>query len=182
MIAITLASGIISAYLLTAIVYFAHIRSGYSHWRDTISELGETGALHAKQVSYYVFLIAGLLLIMLALIVCYFFGSDSISPLAGLLGCAGTGYAVAGIFPCDKGAPLGGSAKQQIHNAGGFIEYIGGAFFMMQHPDATQLAYVVIASAVLISLPPLFSWRGLIQRVGELALFSAMILMSLRYD
>ena len=81
-------------------------------------------------VSYGLFLPVGLLLGLIATLAV----SQRVrtTALAGLAGCVGTGYVVAAFFPCDVGAPVSGSGRQGIHNLGGAVEYIGGAYWLTQ--------------------------------------------------
>lgn len=159
-------------WLTFAIVRFG-LRPGYSHTRHTISELGETGAPAARQVNYGVFLPVGAVLLGTGALL---WGEHP--DAGGLAACIGAGYAIAAFFPCDPGSPVSGSLRQQIHNAGGAIEYLGGAFFIARlqaggspSPDIPGLPALIVASAVALSLPLFFRWRGLIQRLAEIALF-----------
>lgn len=176
---------LITLYLLAGIIYFAQRRREYSHVRHTISELGEMGAPHQRFVSLGLFLPIGAALLLIGLFL-YRQASEEISDvLGGLSICVGIGYIVAAFFPCDKGSPLSGTTRQQIHNLGGFVEYAGSAFFLIQAADRLPsswfdtIGYTVLAGAVLLSVQALFSWRGLIQRVAEVSLFGALIALSL---
>ncbi|GAB3641224.1 DUF998 domain-containing protein [Spirosoma arcticum] len=172
-------------YLLVGIIYFAHHRSDYSHVRHTISELGETESADSRLVSLGLFLPTGGILLLVSLFL-YQRASEEIDPvLGGLSACVGIGYIVAAFFPCDKGSPLSGTTRQQIHNLGGFVEYAGGAFFLIQAADRLPgswfdtIGYTVLAGAVLLSVQALFPWRGMIQRVAESWLFGTLIVLSL---
>lgn len=164
-------------WLTFAIIRFGR-RPAYSHLRHTISELGETGAPAARQVNYGVFLPVGVILLTTGVML------HSEHPnAAGLAACIGAGYAIAAFFPCDPGSPLSGSLRQQIHNAGGAIEYLGGAYFIARlqaegtlAPDIPGLPALLLASAVALSIPALSPWRGLIQRLAEMALFLSLFL------
>lgn len=166
-----------SLWLLTGIGYFGWRKPAYSHWQDTISELGEAGSLFSRAVSYGLFLPVGLLLGLVAAL------ADT-TALTGLTGCVGTGYVVAAFFPCDMGSPLSGSGRQQIHNLGGAVEYIGGAYWLTQlNPQRMVMDYnlyavaagSLIVGSVLLSIPGLLI-RGLIQRMMEGILFSSILL------
>jgi hypothetical protein len=159
-------------WLTFGIIRFGR-RPGYSHIRHTISELGESGAPAARQVNFGIFLPVGAALLGMGVML---WGGHP--DAAGLAACIGAGYAVAAFFPCDPGSPLAGSMRQQIHNAGGAIEYLGGAYFIarLQAEGAAGLNIpglpaLLIASAVALSVPSLSPWRGLIQRLAEIALF-----------
>jgi hypothetical protein len=166
-----------TVWLLVGIGYFSGRKLAYSQWQNTISELGEAGSPLSRPVSYGLFLPVGLLLGLVALV------ADS-TALAGLAGCVGTGYIVAALFPCDVGSPLSGSGRQQLHNIGGAVEYVGGAYWLTQlSPQLVVLdcnlyaigAAVLIVGSVLLSLWGL-PLRGLVQRLMEGVLFGSLLL------
>lgn len=166
-----------TALLLTGIAYFGWKKPAYSHWQHTISELGEVGSPLSRTVSYGLFLPVGLLLELVAMLA-------ETTALAGLSGCVGTGYVVAAFFPCDVGSPLSGSGRQRIHNLGGAVEYIGGAYWLTQMGNPVFVmgynlyaiaAGSLIVGSILLSIPGL-PFRGLIQRLMEGGLFGALLL------
>lgn len=163
-----------SLLLLAALLHFPRRRPGYSHRRHTISELGEVGSRDGRLVSLGVFLPVGLLLGAAALL------TRGANPAASLLAaCVGVGYGVAAFFPCDPGSPLEGSARQGVHNLGGAVEYVGGTLALWRlgeaHGGWFQAAAVVVGLATVgLSLPVLFTVRGLIQRVAEAVLLSGL--------
>src|SRR5215467_13349317 len=112
-----------AAVLLLGTLYFASLRSGYSHISNTISELGETGAPQAHLVAFGFFLPVGLIA-WGALWLAYRDGSgqDTLLVLFALSGL-GAGYVLAAFFPCDPGAPLFGSRRTLLNNAAGVIDY-----------------------------------------------------------
>jgi len=163
--------------LLAGIAYFGWRKPAYSHWQHTISELAEVGSPLSSLVSYGLFLPVGLLLGLAATL------ADSTS-IAGLAGCVGTGYIVAALFPCDVGSPLSGSGRQQIHNLGGAVEYIGSAYWLTQLSPHRMIIddnlYSIAASSllvgsILVSIPGL-PLRGLVQRLMEGILFGSLLL------
>ncbi len=162
----------VSLFLAGAIIYWGFKRKSYNHIKHTISELGERGAEHARLVNYGVFLPSGVILFVIALLTNSF--------VQGLAVCLGVGYAVAAFFPCDVGSPTSGSTSQQIHNLGGGVEYLGGAYFIFQSNqpllflESKVIAGVILICAILISIPSL-PMRGLVQRVAEVLLFSSLI-------
>jgi hypothetical protein len=169
----------VSAYLIVGIVYFGYKKAGYDHLKHTISELGETGSAWEKQVSFGLFLPAGIGLLVIALT------HWDHEVARGLSACLAFGYLVAAFFPCDKGSPSSGSWKQQVHNLGGFIEYAGAIFFLIKGGeydlgifgiDFKVIGYIVIVCVIITSIPgnPV---RGLAQRIAELLLFGALISM-----
>ena len=178
---LTSAALITSLYLLASIICFGHKLPAYSHVKDTISELGETGSPFEKAVGYGVFLPIGFLLMIISAVL-YFQDpqNDLHQNLSGLTACTGMGYAIAVFFPCDQGSPFSGSTRQQIHNLGGFIEYVGGSYFLFQASEAipflSTIGYTIIICTIGISITKIA--RGLIQRGAEVALFGAMIYIS----
>lgn len=169
-----LLAGTTISYLLIAILVFAARRPGYSHLRDTISELGEVGAAEGRRVSFGVFLPVGLGLAAYGFLVRQSTLAAA-NELAMLAFCVAAGYVVAAFFPCDPGSPLSGSFRQGIHNLGGAVEYIGGALALfrlaeVQGEPFQLLGAIVFPAGLLLSLPQLAKVRGLIQRVAETAL------------
>jgi hypothetical protein len=165
-----------ASLLLIGTLYFGQRKPGYSQVRHTISELGEVGSADARPVGYGLFLSVGVLLMVIAAL------SNS-QPLRGLAACVGVGYIVAAFFPCDVGSPSSGSGRQQIHNLGGAVEYIGGAYFIVQFSDSQCTmgpdvinggAGIVFLGAMLLSIPQL-PLRGLVQRIIEVILFGFLI-------
>ncbi len=164
------------ACLLLAIVGFAAHRPDYSHFKNTISELGEAGATNARLVSFGVFLPVGVTLLLVAVL------ARAVEVNAALLAvCMGVGYAVAAIFPCDPGSPVSGSPRQAVHNLGGGVEYFGGALALWRlsevHGSFFHVAALTVAVAgVALTIPSLPGIRGLVQRVAEVALFACLSL------
>jgi hypothetical protein len=158
----------------------------YSHVRHTISELGETGSPVEKVVGYGLFLGVGVALLAVSAYIYFAMPDETARQFSWLIACVAAGYVVAAIFPCDAGSPVNGSIKQHIHNSGGFIEYAGGAFFMLhiarelENDILKNMAYTVFICALLISINFLFPWRGLIQRIAEAILFGSMIWIAMQ--
>jgi hypothetical protein len=166
--------------LTVGVVVFGSRKPGYGHVRDTISELGEIGAPHQHAVALALFAPIGLVLLVVA------WQMHATQPaIAALAACISIGYLVAAAFPCDIGSPLSGSARQTIHNLGGGIEYVGGGFAMLRLSETLGPAFrftgfVVLATAVALSIPPLAPVRGLVQRVAELGLFGGLVVATWR--
>lgn len=170
----TVATLAAASYLAVSLAVLGARTHGYSHVRHTISELGEVGAPYQRLVAFGVFLPAGALLLAAAYMV-----RDVSQTTAALALCIAVGYAVAAWFPCDPGSPVSGSARQAVHNLGGAVEYVGGGAILLamggsHGPAFTAAGGVVFASAVLLSVLPPASVRGLVQRVGEACLFAAL--------
>ena len=177
-----------AAVVLLGTLYFASLRSGYSHISNTISELGETGAPQAHLVAFGFFLPVGLI-VWWALWLAHRHGSgqDTLLVLFALSGL-GAGYVLAAFFSCDPGAPLFGSWRTLVHNAAGVIDYGGTAFgfllfcqYCARHKRRAQAAIFGVAAAlgflaiVLLGFPPAFPVRGAVQRVAELIQFTGVL-------
>lgn len=160
-----------SSYLLTQLIILGRRRLLYSHMRDTISELGEVGAVDQRMVAVGVFLPVGVVLLCVASLL---LGVNR--PAALLALCVAIGYLTAAAFPCDPGSPLSGSPRQGVHNLGGAVEYIGGGLALLKLSQTLGQAFgvaglVVLSIAIALSIPGVAAIRGLIQRVAELCLF-----------
>lgn len=173
------------------VVLFARRRPGYSHVRQTISELGEAGADDAREVAIFGFAPAAhgiwLFVAALAWTVPLLAQGSGVWLLAGL----GAGFLAAAIFPCDPGAPLIGSWRNNLHNllAGlGYLSGAAGVYFLgdaLERADvapfaaslATPIAVVVVAGLLLMF--PANPFRGLAQRVATGAIHAWMLLLAL---
>ena len=171
-------------FVLIGTIVFASLRPEYTHIRNTISELGETGAALGHQVSYGIFLPAGLLVWAAVYLAANSATTRELKVVLALLSSLGTGYVMAAIFPCDPGSPLMGSWRQQVHNFFGFIEYAGTAsgmllachMFLKKGLISTGVAFGVAGVVVLLCLAGLsiasaFPYRGGIQRIAEAIMF-----------
>ena len=176
-------------HLFVSVVWLARKRDDYSHLRQTISELGETGSVVAKAVAWISFAPTSVLF-CLTLLTMHPFLPETESITQGLLflSLIGLGYFLAALFPCDPGAPMFGSGRNLVHNIGATLEYLGAlAGFDLLHrslEDSTPWAHLAVASqgvfiAVLIGfLGTVFPnpFRGLSQRIGEFAIFGWLVL------
>lgn len=173
MLATTLSAALI-AYLSLGVVRFARRSVGYSHVRNTISELGERDASDQRAVALWLFLPVGLMALWVALLVV-----DTNLPLAVLAVCLAVGYLVTAAFPCDPGSPLSGSFRQVAHNLGGAVQYIGGGLALLALEERVAVfgpaGLVVLGCAFAISFLRRNSWRGIIQRVAEVLLFGCLL-------
>jgi len=163
-----------SIYLFTSLVFLSGNKNGYSHVRHTISELGEVGAPQQHFVSFAVFFVVGITLLLVAYLV-----QPYSKPVALLALSLSIGYLVAALFPCDAGSPMMGSFRQAIHNLGGGVEYLGGAlaFFLIAETFGRPfqvVGWVVAGLGIALSIHPFFI-RGLLQRGAEIALFGGLI-------
>ena len=160
--------------LVSGVVTLSRRRDDYNHIRDTISELGETNCKDSRLAVYGLFLPVAILLYASGAAI-----SSSDQRMAVLAVCIGTGYLVAAIAPCDQGSPMSGSLRQSVHNAGGAIEYFGGALALWNIAQETgpvffYCGWITAVGTIAISLPQ-FPWRGLVQRIIETSLFACLI-------
>lgn len=96
----------------------AHLRPGYSHVHQFISELGATGTAHAWIMRCAGFVPAGLLLAGFGLSLGRLVPMNGLGVLpVALLTLFGVGIAVCGVFSCDPGCPNGtGSCHNLVHD------------------------------------------------------------------
>jgi hypothetical protein len=166
--------------------YYGRRKPGYSHVRDTISELGEAGSPVGSVVSYVGFMAIGIFLWLFLIVAARTVPNEATEPFWAL-SLIGAGYVGGAIFRCDPGAPAFGSWSNGLHNLFGFGEYAGAAagFAMLRESDywsplsgIMQYAGGLVAVCILgISFPHPF--RGLIQRVAEATIFAGIVLMGL---
>lgn len=161
------------AYLLAGAAWLARRKPGYSHWRDTLSELGETGSTVERPARYALFLPIGLALAAAAAL-----AWQALPQPSWIAACVATGYLAAVAFPCDAGSPAVGSWRQGLHNLGGAVEYLGGGLCLMRLEDDGAIPWRMVGigvfvAGVLLGLMPARSPRGAVQRVAECALFGS---------
>jgi hypothetical membrane protein len=177
-----------AAMVLLGTLYFASLRPGYSHISNTISELGETGALRARLVGFGFFLPVGLLVWLALWLTHRHRPSEDRSLVLLAMSGLGTGYVVSAFFPCDPGGPLFGSWRTLVHNTAGLIDYAGTALgfllfcrYCARHEMRLQAVTFGIAAVlgllgflamVLLGFPPAFPVRGAVQRVTEVIQFT----------
>lgn len=168
--------------------WFARRRPGYSHLRNTISELGETGAPDATRVAWLAFAPLGLAVWMFVAVLGGQLPEDAKTGLV-LLSLLGVSYVGAAVFPCDAGAPFWGTWRNQMHNLVAAIGYFGAGAGLIElgriFEDVSPLSGLALATSTLGKgvLAGIFVLsfespvRGLIQRVIEAAVFGWMVLV-----
>lgn len=170
--------------------------SGHSHVENFISELGAVGTQWGAIVSFGGFLPIGMLTLAFLVV-----AAPLLGPRAGgmvgywLLSCVGVAYVGAAFAPCDLGCPSPPtSPRQLLHNLLGILEYVGGGIgllvfaggYFQRRPDrVARIVLFASGAAVLgvfagIATPALEAWHGLIQWVGEVALFGSLVLIGWR--
>ncbi|MFY1825743.1 DUF998 domain-containing protein [Myxococcus fulvus] len=168
--------------------WFARHRPGYSHLRNTLSELGETGAPGAARVGWLGFAPAGLaILVFCALLHAYLTAQGEGGAGAVLLSLLGFSYVGAAVFPCDAGAPFWGTWKNQMHNLVAGLGYFGagGGLIELERvfedlPALSSLTTVTgaLGKLVLLGMVGLSfesAVRGLLQRTVEALVFGWMV-------
>jgi len=172
-------------------------RDGYDHTSQFISELGERGADDGGLVSWFGFVPVGLLTIAFAVL-----AARALSPMRrmaiGVLllgGGVGAAYVVSAGARCEAGCPTDGDVAQTIHNlGGGALEYVGAAAGLVVFGLAARsvagwrlegrislaLVPIVVVLAGVVDIESTADWRGLIQRVVEVAIFGWVVMVSRR--
>lgn len=188
--ALVLAAALLACFFASFPVWwFARRAPAYSHVRDTISELGAVGARDQHAVAWLAFVPAGIGVWLFCLALRHVLPmEDAITPL-WMLALVGVGYVGAAIFPCDAGAPFGGSVRNNLHNILGGLGYFGGGAALIEFgrlfDDIARLHDLADASRTLgpcvllglfgLSFPS--PVRGVVQRVVETILFGWMLLV-----
>jgi hypothetical protein len=168
---------------------FGRRADGYSHLRDTISELGATATKDAGAVAWFWFAPSGVVFAVAALALGQGLGTDDAMRAASIFAFVGVGWIGAALFPCDPGAPVFGTARNYLHNLAGGGAYLAGAAGLMEMARALEDSHsllamtaqasgpIVLLGLFLISLPEI-PMRGLIQRVIEAILHGWLLLAS----
>lgn len=170
--------------------WFGRRAPGYSHLRDTISELGAAGADDARAVAWLWFAPSGVIFAVAALALGQALGTDDAMQAASIFAFVGLGWIGAAIFPCDPGAPAFGTARNHLHNLTGGGAYLAGAAGLIEMARALEDSHallamiarvsgpIVLLGLFLISLPEI-PGRGLIQRVMEAILHAWLLLAAI---
>jgi len=171
------------------VLLLARRRPEYSHTRQTISELGEAGSRDAKNAAIFVFAPAGHTVWLFVAALAFAVPELAQGPGLWLFSLLGAGYVGAAIFPCDPGAPLWGTWRNNLHNLLASFGYLGAAGGMIELGRAMEniaaleaiaeisrvTGQVAFIGVFLLAFPS--PVRGLIQRAIE-ALFYGWMLMT----
>lgn len=152
----------ILATLVAAIpvLWLARQRPGYSHVRQTISELGEAGSRDEKKAAIFAFEPAGHALWLFVAALAFAVPELAEGPGLWLFAMLGAGYVGAAVFPCDPGAPLIGSWRNNLHNIVAAMGYLGAIAGMI------ELGRVMEDVAELRSIAELSQWMGQVSVFG----------------
>lgn len=170
----------------------AALKPGYSPLSQYISELGATGSAHAQAISLFGFIPVGVLAALLL------FAFARLAPVSGashfgywLLMFEPLAWIGSALAPCDLGCPIGGSMSQSLHTLLGVFTYLGTALGLVLLATAPTLRpgkrvlWIALAGLwlllfVLMGLEPLQPLRGLLQRLAEWSVYSALCITAWR--
>lgn len=152
------------AVAVIPVILFARRRPAYSHVRQTISELGESGAPDAKKVAIFAFAPAGHAIWLFVAALAFAELRLAEGPGLWLFALLGLGYVGAAMFPCDPGAPVWGTWRNNVHNLVAGAGYLGA------------LAGMIELGRVMEDIPALQSIAALSQGGGQAALFGVFLL------
>ncbi len=163
-------------------VVFGRRWPDYRAARDFISELGAAGAPDAAAVNAS-FFIAGVLFVATCALIARPRGGGRAIAVLSLVSLVGWSYVAAAFAPCDSGCPAEGSATQMLHNSVGGLGYLAGAVGLLLAAGtpaarrgpawlAAVAGSVALASLIGMGAPELGDVRGAVQRLGEAAVFS----------
>lgn len=167
--------------------------SDYRATRDFISELGAAGAPDAAAMNVS-FLIAGLLFVAACVLIARRKGGGRAAAALALVSLVGVSYVMAAIVPCDAGCPSEGSLSQMLHNTLGGLGYLAGAIGLVLAASVPSTAPggprwlaaaaggIALASLMGMGAPELDDVRGALQRVGEAAIFTWLLVEAAAVD
>ena len=178
--------------LYVVVFYFvgSALKPDYSQLSNFVSEYNATGTAWARTLTYGGFLATAVLLS--AFLVCA-------RPLAHVLGISRLGFwllwslpasfLLGALAPCDAGCPIEGSTSQLLHNLFGVLVYFGmgaGIALVSFAPNFTffpwRRIFLLLTGVtfpvvfVLMVQPDLSPWRGLLQRILDIAMALSLVL------
>ncbi len=168
------------------------IKPGYSQLSNFVSEYNATGTPWAGTLGYAGFLATSVLLSAFLVSASPLIRVSGLSRLGfWLLWSVPASYAFATFAPCDAGCPAEGSTSQGLHNLLAIVLYLGvGASIALVSfasgfkPFKLRRGFMLstgIAFPVVFALmvqPDLAPWRGLLQRLLDVALAISLVLVS----
>ena len=189
-LAVLLAAILATLVAVVPVLVLSRHRPGYSHLRQTISELGESGARDERSAAIFAFAPAGFTIWLFVAALAFAVPQLAQGPGAWLFASLGAGYVGAAIFPCDPGAPMWGTWRNNLHNLLAGLGYFGACAGMIElgrsMEDVAALRAIADVSqfmgqAAFIGIFLLFfdsPVRGLVQRLLEAAFYSWMLLVA----
>ena len=121
--------GVVGPVVFTSVVILcAALRPEYSHVRQFMSELGESGGPHAWLMNLLGFIPSGLFLTAFGASLASLVPRTTLSVVAaGLIIVFGLGIAGAGVYSCDLGCPRRGlSVEATLHEVVSIIAFLAG--------------------------------------------------------
>lgn len=180
------------AYVIGFYFIGSAIKPGYSQLSNFVSEYNATGTPWARTLTYAGYLASGVLLSAFLLLAAPITQVSGVSRVGfWLLWSIPASYLLAVVAPCDAGCPIEGSNSQAMHNVLAILAYAGMGVSMVLIAFAPgfrsfklRRAFVFVsglASPIIFFMmlePDLAPWRGLLQRILDVALALSLILVS----
>lgn len=168
------------------------VKPGYSQLSNFVSEYNATGTAWADTLTYAGFLATSILLSAFLISAAPLVQVSGVSRLGfWLLWSLPASFFLALFAPCDAGCPIDGSTSQLIHNLYAIVTYFGmgvGIAFISLAPRfnafklrRTFMLLVGIAFPVVFVTmiePDFAPWRGLLQRLLDIALATSLVLIA----
>lgn len=167
------------------------IKPGYSQLSNFVSEYNATGTAWENTLTYAGFVATT------ALLSCFLVAATPIAQVTGasrlgfrLLWSLPFSYLIGAIAPCDAGCPVEGSMSQLLHNAFAVPAYFGMGIsvalvslapgfksFTLRRTFMllTGVAFPVVFIGMV--MPDFSPWRGLLQRLLDVAMATSLVLM-----
>lgn len=170
----------------------AALKPGYAHVPQYISELNATGTPYAWQIGLFGFVPVGLAMIAVLVLAAPLLQVDGIARIGyWMLLLESVAYIGSALAPCDIGCPVDGSSSQQVHNLLGLLTYPGTALAvtllacgqgLRPITRGVLLVLVMVWLALFVGMvaPSLAPVRGLLQRIGEVVLYGALMTLAWR--
>jgi len=168
------------------------IKPGYSQLSNFVSEYNATGTAWANTLTYAGFFATS------ALLSAFLIAANPLVQVSGasrlgfwLLWSLPASFFLALLAPCDAGCPIEGSTSQIIHNLYGIVTYFGmgaGIALISLAPKLSEfklrrtfmllvgVSYPIVF--VIMIQPDVAPWRGLMQRLLDVALAISLVLIA----
>ena len=168
------------------------MKPGYSQLSNFVSEYNATGTARANTLTYAGFLATSILLSAFLISATPLVQVSGVSRLGfWLLWSLPASFFLAIFAPCDAGCPIEGSTSQLMHNLYAIVTYFGmgvGIALVSLAPGfsafklrRTFMLLVGVAFPVVFVImiePDVAPWRGLLQRLLDVALAVALVLVA----
>ena len=168
------------------------MKPGYSQLSNFVSEYNATGTARANTLTYAGFLATSILLSAFLIYATPLVQVSGVSRLGfWLLWSLPASFFLAIFAPCDAGCPIEGSTSQLMHNLYAIVTYFGmgvGIALVSLAPGfsafklrRTFMLLVGVAFPVVFVImiePDVAPWRGLLQRLLDVALAVALVLVA----